>query len=128
MERIAFLVDRTGERIDCMLNPETVQVRRLAGVRPHATASEQLVGAGLSDDPLLFTGGGRTELVLELVFDVDLIDGRSAPDDVRALTRKLWQLAVNSDEEFGGVRPPLIRLVWGKTWNVPAVIVSVAER
>jgi len=128
MERVAFLVDRTGERIDCMLNPETFEVRRLAGVRPHATASGQLVGTGLSDDPLLFTGGGRTELLLDLVFDVDLLDGRSNPDDVRALTRGLWQLAENSEQERGGVRPPLVRLVWGKTWNVPAVIVSVAER
>ena len=128
MERVAFLVDRTGERIDCMLNPETFEVRRLAGVRPHATASGQLVGAGLSDDPLLFTGGGRTELMLDLVFDVDLLDGRSNPDDVRALTRNLWLLAENSEQERGGVRPPLVRLVWGKTWNVPVVIVSVAER
>jgi hypothetical protein len=128
MERIAFLVDRTGERVDCMLNPETFEVRRLAGVRPHATAAGQLVGAGLSDDPLLFTGGGRTELTLDLVFDVDLVDGRSAPDDVRELTRHLWQLAENSAEERGGVRPPLVRLVWGKTWNVPAVVVAVAER
>lgn len=128
MERIAFLVDSTGERIDCMLNPETFEVRRLAGVRPHAAANGHLVGAGLSDDPLLFTGGGRTELVLDLVFDVDLIDGRAAPADVRALTRHLWELAENSAEERGGVRPPLIRLVWGKTWNVPAVVVSVAER
>ncbi|GAA1832123.1 hypothetical protein GCM10009682_58270 [Luedemannella flava] len=128
MERIAFLVDSTGERIDCMLNPETFEVRRLAGVRPHAAASGHLTGAGLSDDPLLFTGGGRTELVIDLVFDVDLIDGRAAPADVRTLTRHLWLLAENSAEERGGVRPPLIRLVWGKTWNVPAVVVAVAER
>jgi hypothetical protein len=128
MERIAFLVDRTGERIDCMLNPETFELRRLAGVRPRVTGSGQLIGAGLSDDPLLFTGGGRTELTLDLVFDVDLIDARTAPEDVRDLTRALWQLAENTAQELGGVRPPLVRLVWGKTWNVPAVIVAVAER
>ena len=128
MERVAFLVDRTGERIDCMLNPESFEVRRLAGVRRHSTGSGQLVGAGLSDDPLLFTGGGRTELTLDLVFDVELLDGHSAAQDVRALTRPLWRLAENSDEDRGAVRPPLVRLVWGKTWNVPAVIVAAAER
>lgn len=128
MERVAFLVDRTGERIDCMLNPETFEVRRLAGVRSRATASGQLIGSGLSDDPLLFTGGGRTELTLDLVFDVDLIDARTAPDNVRVLTRGLWRLSENSDQEQGSVRPPLVRLVWGKTWNVPAIIVAVAER
>jgi len=127
MERVAFLVDRTGERIECMLNPETVEVRRLAGVRRHTTPSGHLVGSGLNDDPLLFTGGGRTELELELLFSVDLIDSRTAPEDVRDLTRRLWLLAENTAEERGGLRPPMVRLVWGKTWNVPAVVVAIAE-
>src|SRR6266540_1199895 len=70
MERVAFLIDDSGERIDCLLNPETVEVTRLAGVRPRGTASGQLTGAGLADDPLQFTGGGRTEPVLEM-FSVD---------------------------------------------------------
>lgn len=128
MERIAFLVDSSGERIECMLNPETVEVRRLAGVRRLTTASGRLVGAGLSDDPLLFTGGGRTEIELDLLFSVDLLETRAAPDDVRDLTRRLWLLAENTAEERGGVRPPLVRLVWGKTWNIPVVIVALAER
>ena len=78
MERVAFLVDRTGERIDCMLNPETFEVRRLAGVRPHATASGQLVGTGLSDDPLLFTGGGpqgSTMTILLLIYNYAFVNG-----------------------------------------------------
>ena len=128
MERVAFLVDETGERVDCLLNPETVQVTRLAGVRPRSAAGGQLVGTGLADDPLLFTGGGRTELVLDLLFDVDFVDSQVRPEDVRTLTRKLWILAENSAEERGSLRPPLVRLVWGKTWNVPGVIVAIAER
>jgi len=128
MERVAFLVDETGERVDCLLNPETVQVTRLAGVRARGTGTGQLVGTGLADDPLLFTGGGRTELVLDLLFDVELVEEQVRPADVRALTRKLWILAENSAEEHGSLRPPLVRLVWGKSWNVPGVIVSIAER
>jgi hypothetical protein len=128
MERVAFIVDATGERIDCLLNPETLEVRRLAGVRPRATATGQLVGTGLADDPVLFTGGGRTELTLDLVFDIDLADTRSAPDDVRALTGRLWQLAENSATERGSARPPLVRFVWGKAWNLPGVIVAISER
>ena len=62
MERVAFIVDATGERIDCLLNPETFEVRRLGGVRGRRSAGGALVGTGLADDPLLFTGGGRTEL------------------------------------------------------------------
>ncbi|MER5456537.1 hypothetical protein ABT008_17275 [Micromonospora sp. NPDC002389] len=128
MERVAFLVDATGERVDCLLNPETVQVSRLAGVRHRGSAGSQLTGAGLADDPLVFTGGGRTELVLDLLFDTDFAEGQVRPADVRALTRPLWMLAENSAVEHGWVRPPLVRLVWGKTWNVPGVIVAVAER
>jgi hypothetical protein len=128
MERVAFLVEDTGERIDCLLNPETFQVKRLAGVRASGTARGQLVGAGLADDPLLFTGGGRTELVLDLLFDVELVESSSPPADVRALTRRLWTLAENSAQERGAGRPPLVRLVWGKSWNVPGVIVAVSEQ
>jgi len=128
MERIAFIVDETGERIDCLLNPETFEVRRLAGVRPQGSASGHLIGAGRADDPLLFTGGGRTELVLDLLFDVDLVESRARPADVRAATRRLWALAENGAVEHGSARLPLVRLVWGKTWNVPGVIVAIAER
>ncbi|WP_433533738.1 hypothetical protein ACQPZK_16150 [Micromonospora sp. CA-249363] len=128
MERVAFLIDTTGERVDCLLNPETVQVTRLAGVRHRGAGGAQLTGSGLADDPLIFTGGGRTELVLDLLFDVDFVQAQVRPADVRLLTRPLWMLAENSAAEHGWLRPPLVRLVWGKTWNVPGVIVAVAER
>ncbi|MEU7924155.1 hypothetical protein [Micromonospora sp. NPDC049107] len=128
MERVAFLIDSTGERVDCLLNPETVQVTRLAGVRHRGAGGAQLTGSGLADDPLVFTGGGRTELVLDLLFDVDFVQAQARPTDVRMLTRPLWMLAENSDVEHGWLRPPLVRVVWGKTWNVPGVIVAVAER
>lgn len=128
MERVAFIIDATGERIDCLLNPESLEVRRLAGVRAPALAGSTLVGAGLADDPVLFTGGGRTELTVDLVFDVDLADVASPPEDVRVMTARLWQLAENSAVERGSNRPPLVRFVWGKSWNVPGVIVAISER
>lgn len=121
MERIAFLVDATGERIDCLINPETLVVRRLAGVRQAGLPGAAL-GSG-SDDLMLFTGGGRTELTLDLLFDVDLVDAAHRPSDVRELTGRLWSLSENAEG-----RPPQVRLVWGKRWNLPGVIVSVAER
>jgi hypothetical protein len=128
MERVAFLIDETGERVDCLLNPETVQVTRLAGVRSRSAANGQITGVGLADDPLVFTGGGRTELMMDLLFDIDFVETKVRPEDVRALTRPLWMLSENSAVEHGWVRPPLARLVWGKTWNVPGVIVAIAER
>jgi hypothetical protein len=128
VERVAFLVDDSGARLDCMLNPETLEVNRLAGIRPRGVASGRLTGLGLADDPLHLTGGGRTQLKLDLLFDVELVPTPGGPTDVRALTRPLWQLAENSAVQRGGVRPPLVRFLWGKSWNVPGLVAAVAER
>lgn len=124
MERVSFLVEGSGARLACLLNPETLAVRRAAGVRARRTAAGALSGAELSDDPLLHTGGGRTELDLDLLFDVTLSGGSVSTDDVRDLTRPLWNLAENG----AGGAAAQVRFVWGKAWNVPGVIVSVSER
>lgn len=128
MERVAFLVEETGDRITCMLNPEGMVVRRLAGVRRRRSAGGALTGAGLADDTLLFTGGGVTELHLNLLFDVTLLGVSDRIDDVRDLTYPLWELAENAAEEQNYGRPPLVRFVWGKTWNIPGIVAAVAER
>jgi hypothetical protein len=128
MERVAFVVEETGERIDCLLNPETFAVQRVAGIRSPELDTPLLVGANRTDDPVRFTGGGRTELTIDLLFDVALVEDRTPPDDVRELTGKLWNLAENSARHLGSVRPPLVRLVWGKSWNVPGVVGSIGER
>lgn len=127
MERVAFLIESTGERLGCMLNPESLVMRRLAGIRPRRSAGGAVTGAGLADDPLLFTGGGTTELRLDLLFDVTLAGSSIATQDVRQLTAPLWNLAENST---GGeaARPPKVRFVWGKNWNIPGIVSSVAER
>jgi hypothetical protein len=119
-----------------MLNPETLVMRRTAGVRPRHSASGPLTGAGLSDDPILYTGGGRTILELDLLFDMELADERGTPAvaDVRALTGPLWEMAENTrqwqvaGQPRGYARPAQVRFLWGKAWNVPAVVLSVAER
>lgn len=156
MERVAFLVERTGERIPCLLNPESVVARRYAGIRPAGAPGSRLTGTDLSDDPLVFTGGGRTELELDLLFDTSLLPGPASapqaapgtsgaelgatgsastaaaraagPIDVRSLTGPLWRLAENAAAagEFG--TPPLARFVWGRSWNVLGVISAIAER
>lgn len=128
MERVAFLIEETGQRIACMLNPEDMVVRRQAGVRPRRSAGGALTGAGLADDALLFTGGGITELHLNLMFDVSLAGSSAKVTDVRDLTYPLWQLAENAADENNYGRPPLVRFVWGKSWNIPGIVASVAER
>ena len=39
MERVAFLIEETNERLRCLLNPETLVLRRTAGVRPRQSAT-----------------------------------------------------------------------------------------
>jgi hypothetical protein len=73
MERVAFLIERTNETLPCLLNPNTLVMRRVAGVRPRQSAGGQLTGTGLADDPLLYTGGGKTEMEMDLLFDVSLL-------------------------------------------------------
>src|ERR1043166_10002984 len=87
MERVAFLLEKTGERIPCLLNPSSVVVRRLAGLRTRQSSTGPLTGAGLKDDPLLSTGGGMTEILLDLLFDISLAGATVTAEDVRDLTR-----------------------------------------
>ena len=141
MERVVFLIEKTGERISGLLNPESVLVRRVAGVRARQLEGRPLTGAELTDDPLLFTGGGTTELTLDLLFDVDLAGSSiatgdvrgltgelSAAEDVRGLSGKFWMMSENETSERSYRAPPLVRFLWGRHWNFPAIVTAVAER
>ena len=128
MERVAFLVEATGERLGCLLNPESLSISRTAGLRPRKAATGLLTGTGLSDDPLLYTGGGRTELMLDLLFDLGVAGSTIQATDVRDLTRPLWDLAESNQAPAAGSGPSVVRFLWGKSWNVPGVVSAVAER
>lgn len=128
MERVAFLLEETNERLGCLLNPDSIVIQRVAGVIPRRSAGGLFTGAGLQDDPLLYTGGGRTEMELSLLFDVSLTGSSIETIDVRDLTGPLWKLAENARGVSGYRRPPLVRFVWGKSWNIPGIVTAVAER
>lgn len=128
MERVALLVEATGERLGCLLNPNNLVVARTAGFRHRHSATGLLSGTMVSDDPLLYTGGGRTNLTLDLLFDIRVAGSTIQGKDVRDLTRPLWDLSENAAPTTGGSRVPVVRFVWGKAWNVPGVIIAVAER
>jgi hypothetical protein len=128
VERVAFLLEQTGERLGCLLNPESLIVRRTAGVRSRSGGRGSLTSAGLNDDPLLYTGGGITEMILDLLFDVTLDTSPAPAEDVRTLTRPLFELAEGKVAIDGVAQPPIVRFVWGKQWNVPGVVTAVAER
>jgi hypothetical protein len=211
MERVTFLVERTGERIPCLLNPERLEVRRSAGIVRRRGVGGAVIGNPRTDDRLVATGGGITDYERKLLFDVDLLAGQSdaggiappaaaapaptspeagtfaaleaessaaledtptgegtptdpateepapaepgaeEPDiatadvtaegpppplvaappssiDVRTLTQPLWALAENGEPIAGNLAPQRVRFVWGRSWNVPGVVVAVAER
>jgi hypothetical protein len=135
VERAAFLIEASGARVSCLLNPAGVVVRRSAGLRPRRSLMGQATSEPLADAPLLFTGGGVTELELELFFDTSLAGSSIVSGDIRDLTHPLWLLSENLDnghglsvaDERGTRRPPALRFVWGKAWNVPVVVAGVAE-
>ena len=130
MERVAFIVDATGERLRCMLNPESIVQRRRAGLVVRSSIGSALAANAFGDDVLLDGGGGMTVLELDLLFDVDLATGSStSSDDVRALTAPIWALAERaaaSTAQGSGIRT--VRFVWGKSWNLRGVVSAVAER
>lgn len=128
MERVAFLLEETNERLGCLLNPESLSMHRVAGVQPRRSVGGQFTGTGLRDDPLLYTGGGKTVLEFHLLFDVSLAGSSIETGDVRDLTGLLWNLAENTQSAGGSRRPPQVRFVWGKSWNIPGIVVAVAER
>lgn len=96
MERVAFIVEETGERISCMLNPEHIVQRRIAGLAPRRSGSGVIAGPARSDSPLLHTGGGRTEVELQLLFDVDLL-----PPPIVPRPHSTVPLAIQEDELDG---------------------------
>jgi hypothetical protein len=142
MERAAFLIQdpqqrSTETRLSCLLNPNTLVFRRVAGLRRRRSLTAAVTQDGLRDDLLFETGGGLTELRVDLLFDVNLpgtwlgitsADGGTADADVRDLTRPLWNLAENQRRPGDVAGPPRIRFVWGKRWDFPAVVAAVAER
>lgn len=131
MEKVVLLVEHSGEHLRCLLNPEQLEIQRSAGVVSRRSHSGTITGIGLSDDPVLYRGGGSTELTLDLLFDVALTaqgPDTGSVDDVRKLTRPLWDLAENQAEQSGYGRPPTMRLLWGAVWNVRGLVTAVSER
>ena len=137
MERAIFVLESDNRHLPCLLNPEGVTIQRTAGVRARALSSGPIVADGSSHDPLLYTDGGRTELTLDLVFDVSLVSGMAqsatpdaapaALEDVRDLTRPLLALA-QSGPHSAEKPVAFARFIWGKAWNLRGLVLAIAER
>ena len=130
MERVAFLIEETGQHITCLLNPETVVMTRTAGVEPRRSSGGRLTGSGLADDPLMFTGGGRTELKLdiqhtreEISATLDALEGklnlrRRARDGIADLRRRIRRTADEDPLLLVAVGVGAVVVVGGVVWAV----------
>lgn len=128
MERVAFLIEETGLCIRCLLNPESLIVQRCSGVKTRQTVGGAVSGSEFNDEQLLYTGGGYTQFTLDLLFDVSLAGSLTKSGDVRELTSPIWQLSENIQHEKSNSRPYFCRFIWGKSWNIPGIVVAVAEK
>jgi hypothetical protein len=130
MERAAFLIEKTNHRITCLLNPEdggdSFTIERSSGAAREALSS--LSRSHLSDNPIVFRSRGDTRLNLKLLFDIDLVGSNIYTLDVRDLTQPIWQLAEYSTARGSKNTLPRVRFIWGRAWNIPVVLESVAER
>lgn len=127
MERVTFLIEESNQRFSCLLNPESLIIRRAAGLQTRRSSGGKLTGGGLNDDPIIFTGGGRTEMEMDLLFDIALASPPDVIHDVRDLTGPLWRLTENSIPGAYSA-PPLVRFIWGKSWNIPGMVTALSER
>jgi hypothetical protein len=138
VERAIFLVEdaasRLGpsgdsaieERVECLVNPEEISLVRTSGVAPMRSLGGVVRGVDSADDPVLYTGGGKTELLLELLFDVTLSGLINPPSDVRTITSQLFRLTENPGA--GSQQAPRVRFIWGRAWNFLGVVTAMSER
>ncbi len=117
MERIAFLLESSGQRLSALLNPNTLVVRRRAGVRPRRAAGGQLGSLHRDRDPR----------AVDDLFHAVLpsADGGGSCNTVPGGTDAGSSRLVAED---GYGKPPLIRFLWGKAWNIRGLIAALAER
>ncbi|MDR4513890.1 hypothetical protein [Nitrosomonas sp.] len=125
---MTFLVEDSNERLSCLLNPETVVMRRTTGVQSRESLSGLINSDRSGDNPLLFTGAGTTTIELDLVFDISIPGSSIVTQNVRDLTQPIWNLAENHQRSDRLYRPAICRFIWGKSWNIPGVISAIAEK
>ncbi|HEX9781467.1 MAG TPA: hypothetical protein VGA56_01900, partial [Opitutaceae bacterium] len=128
VERVTILLEPTAGRLNAQLNPETVEIRRRAGVVRRALPGGAVNALADNEDALLHTGGGRTEIELDLLFDLDLAGWSGETDDVRELTEPFFRLTEATDSVDGRRRVPAVRILWGKRCNMRVVVEAISER
>ena len=113
----AYLVNlETGRRIQCLFNPNEYSISKSNSWKEKSTRSSNV-------PRLEFTGGGPTELKLDLFFDT-YESGGSARDYVKDII-SLTQI---SSSGSGDPEPPRCMFSWGTNFEFEAVVSNVSAR
>ena len=113
----AYLVNlETGERIQCLFNPNEYSISKTNSWKEKSTKNSNV-------PRLEFTGGGPTQLKLDLFFDT-YESGGSARDYVR----KIVSLTQISQSGSGDPEPPRCMFSWGANFEFEAVITNLSAR
>lgn len=136
MQRMIFFAEGEKTRLTCMLNPESILMRRKAGVRQLESLGGYSTGTRMQDAPLLYTNGGYTELTLDLLFDVTLPghamnirnDNSNNADDVTSITSLLWDMSKNILDDEAKKSMKICRVLWGVAFDYTGIITTISER
>ena len=113
----AYLVNlETGEEIQCLFNPNEYSISKSNNWKEKSTRRGNV-------PRLEFTGGGPTELKLDLFFDT-YEKGGSARDYVKDII-SLTQI---SQSGSGDPEPPRCMFSWGTNFEFEAVITNISAR
>ncbi len=110
-----------GGPFKCMFNPTDYTV-----ARSNHWDENRVTGRDVPQ--LAFTGGGSSQMTMQLLFDVS----EEPNGNVRTYVDRLWSMSLidpnNKNQVTKRARPPLCQFVWGNNWTFIAVIASVSVR
>jgi len=113
----AYLINlETNEHIPCLFNPNQYSISKSNSWKEKPTQNSNV-------PRLEFTGGGPTELKLDLFFDT-YESGGSARDYVK----RIINLTKISQSGSGDREPPRCRFSWGTNFEFEAVVSNVSAR
>ena len=113
----AHLVNlETGDRIPCLFNPNEYSISKSNSWKETSTQHSNV-------PRLEFTGGGPTQLKVDLFFDT-YEQGGNARDYVK----EIFKLARISPSGSGDSEPPRCMFSWGTNFEFEAVVSNVSAR
>ena len=111
---------KVGQTVECMFRPKEYTITKQNNWQPGEAKGKDV-------PQLEFTGGGASNLTMELFFDT-----YESGNDVREYTNKIWELMAIDDKLADKInkkgRPPLVQFQWGPVISFKAVITNITQK